>query len=51
MCGDLSSPACEVCAGELPCSRRLHVSAKLENMRDFIHSEMDVGAGADVLVF
>ena len=27
--------ACEVCTGELPCSRRLHVSAKVNNMCDF----------------
>jgi len=51
LCGDLSSPVCEVCTGELPCSRRLHVSAKLDNMCDFPHSEMDDGAVADVFAF
>ena len=43
--------ACEVCTGELPCSMRLHVSAKVDNMCDFTHSEIDGGAGANVFVF
>jgi len=51
LCGDLSSPVCEVCTGELPCSRLLHVSAKLDNMCDLTHCEMDDGAVADVFAF
>ena len=43
--------ACEVCTGELPCSRRLHVSAQVDNMCDLSHSEIDGGAGANVYVF